>query len=322
MNQSRNEIKVLYNCWLVDLLYTFIVQVNERRNSIDVTNITSHCHFFTLTRKNQTDRSCTNIEIYNMYTSRLYCEVFSNFLNQRQSNSNNDNRFLLHAINRLYATASCVKYTSCRHLKSLAATKIYIFYNLWDLYGVTYFVISRETYKMVFPTRISHKTNRISHYHHNIFVICLLLFTLFVVLISIYIFKFGNTQKRSEHIPITLNDVNTLPTQALSANSATADATNSSCTYFTCFNVYRCGSQGNKLLIYVYPPKMYLDATGRQITSQMTKEFYQILNAIINSKFYTPNPYEACIFVPSIDTLNQNRLRLQEVSQALRSLPL
>ncbi|KYN07271.1 Exostosin-2 [Cyphomyrmex costatus] len=60
---------------------------------------------------------------------------------------------------------------------------------------------------------------------------------------------------------------------------------------------------------------------GRSITGQMTKEFYQILNAIINSKFYTPNPYEACIFIPSIDTLNQNRLRLQEVSQALRTLP-
>ncbi|EFN66281.1 Exostosin-2 [Camponotus floridanus] len=107
----------------------------------------------------------------------------------------------------------------------------------------------------------------------------------------------------------------------LSADLTASDATNSSCTYFTCFNVYRCGSQGNKLLVYVYPPKIYLDPMGRPITNQITREFYQILNAIINSKFYTPNPYEACIFVPSIDTLNQNRLRLQEVSQALKSLP-
>jgi len=175
---------------------------------------------------------------------------------------------------------------------------------------------------MVLSTRISHKANRVSYQYHNIFVICLLLFTLFIVLISVYhIFKFGNTQKHSEHIPITLNDINALPIQMLSADSNTADATNSSCTYFTCFNVYRCGSQGNKLLVYVYPLKIYLDSMGRSITSQMTKEFYQILSAIISSKFYTPNPYEACIFVPSIDTLNQNRLRLQEVSQALRILP-
>lgn len=176
---------------------------------------------------------------------------------------------------------------------------------------------------MIFPMRISHKSNRISYHYHNIFVICLLVFTLFIILISVYyIFKFGNIQKRSEYIPITLNDINALPTQMLSADLTASDTTNSSCTYFTCFNVYRCGSQGNKLLVYVYPPKIYLDSMGKPITSQMTREFYQILNAIINSKFYTPNPYEACIFVPSIDTLNQNRLRLQEVSQALKSLPL
>lgn len=175
---------------------------------------------------------------------------------------------------------------------------------------------------MVLPTRVSHKTNRIAYHYHNIFVICLLLFTLFVILIAAYhIFKFGDTQKRSVYNAIILNNLNSLPVQVLSADSPTAEATNSSCTYFGCFNVYRCGSQGNKLLVYVYPPKIYLDSLERAVTSQMTKEFYQIINAIISSKFYTPNPHEACIFIPSIDTLNQNRLKLQEVSQALRSLP-
>ncbi|CAK9814560.1 sotv [Anthophora quadrimaculata] len=66
---------------------------------------------------------------------------------------------------------------------------------------------------------------------------------------------------------------------------------------------------------------MYVDSLERPIASQITKEFYQILTAIISSKFYTPNPYEACIFIPSIDTLNQNRIKLQEVSQALKTLP-
>lgn len=183
-------------------------------------------------------------------------------------------------------------------------------------------MITGKTCKMVILTRMSHKTNRISYHYHNVFAICLLLFTTFIVLISVYyIFNFGNTQKRSEHIPVTLSDINALPVQTLPTESLATDATNSSCTYFTCFNVYRCGSQGNKLLVYVYPPKVYLDSAGKPITSQMTREFYQILYAIITSKFYTPNPYEACIFVPSIDTLNQNRLRLQEISQALASLP-
>ncbi|XP_076166476.1 exostosin glycosyltransferase sotv [Ptiloglossa arizonensis] len=175
---------------------------------------------------------------------------------------------------------------------------------------------------MVLLTRMSHKTNRISYHYHNVFVICLLIFTLLIILIATYhIFKFGNTQKRSVHNAISLNDLTSLHIQTLHANSLMVDTTNFSCTYFGCFNVYRCGSQGNKLLVYVYPPKMYVDASERPITSQMTKEFYLVLSTIISSKFYTPNPYEACIFIPSIDTLNQNRLKLHEVSQALKTLP-
>lgn len=179
------------------------------------------------------------------------------------------------------------------------------------------------------PTsRLPHKAVRIPSHYRNVGVIYLLSFALFIVLLYgvlfsvLYIFKFDSRQKHSEYVPITLNNINALPVQTLPAGLTTADATNSSCTYFGCFNVYRCGSQGNKLLVYVYPPKVYLDSMDRPITSKMTKEFYQILNTIINSKFYTPNPYEACIFVPSMDTLNQNKLRLQEVSRALGSLPL
>ncbi|XP_076235324.1 exostosin glycosyltransferase sotv [Calliopsis andreniformis] len=174
---------------------------------------------------------------------------------------------------------------------------------------------------MVSPIRMSYKPNRISYHYHNVFVICLLLFTLFIILIATYhIFKFGSTQKHSVHNAIILSDVNSLPVQVLNTDSPVADTTNSSCTYFGCFNVYRCGSQGSKLLVYVYPLKTYVDASERPVTSQMTKEFYQILSTIISSKFYTPNPYEACIFIPSIDTLNQNRLKLHEVSRALRTL--
>ncbi|XP_076544829.1 exostosin glycosyltransferase sotv isoform X1 [Osmia lignaria lignaria] len=174
---------------------------------------------------------------------------------------------------------------------------------------------------MVFPTKLAHKANRISYHYYNVFVIYLLMFTLFIILIATYIFKFESTQKHSIYNAIVFNDLTSLPIHAIDADSPTADATNSSCTYFSCFNVYRCGSQGNKLLVYVYPPKTYIDASEKPITSQMSKEFYQILFTIISSKFYTPNPYEACIFIPSLDTLNQNRLKLQEVSQALKSLP-
>ncbi|KAL2712257.1 exostosin-2 [Vespula squamosa] len=175
---------------------------------------------------------------------------------------------------------------------------------------------------MVLPTRLSFKTIRLPYHYHNLFVVTLFLFTLIIILIAAYhVFKFGDTPQNSIYNAIVLTNINTLPTEVLSADSPAADITNSSCTYFNCFNVYRCGSRGNKPLVYVYPPKIYLDGSHKPITSQMTKEFYQILNALISSKFYTSNPHEACIFVPSIDTLNQNRLKLQEVSQALKTLP-
>ncbi|KZC05878.1 Exostosin-2 [Dufourea novaeangliae] len=175
---------------------------------------------------------------------------------------------------------------------------------------------------MIFPTKMSQKTNKFSYYYYNVFMVCLLIFILFIVSIAAYhIFKFRSNQKHSVHNAIVHNDLNSLHIQMLNADSLMGDTTNFSCTYFGCFNVYRCGSQGNKLLVYVYPPKIYVDASERPITNQMTKEFYQILSTIISSKFYTPNPYEACIFIPSIDTLNQNRLKLYEVSQALKALP-
>ncbi|XP_076297502.1 exostosin glycosyltransferase sotv isoform X2 [Lasioglossum baleicum] len=175
---------------------------------------------------------------------------------------------------------------------------------------------------MTFPTRMSRKIYKFSFHNINVFMICLLTFTIFIILITTYhVLKFGSTQKHSVHNAISINDLSFFHVQMLNVDSLIGDVTNLSCTYFGCFNVYRCGSQGNKLLIYIYPPKVYVDVLERPITSQMTKEFYQILSTIITSKFYTPNPYEACIFIPSIDTLNQNRLKLHEVSKALKALP-
>ncbi|KAI4504281.1 hypothetical protein M0802_000752 [Mischocyttarus mexicanus] len=175
---------------------------------------------------------------------------------------------------------------------------------------------------MVITTRLSLKTIRLPYHYHNLFIVTLFLFILIIILIAAYhAFKYGDTPQNSIYNAIVLSNINKLPTEVLKADYPAADITNSSCTYFNCFNVYRCGSRGNKPLVYVYPPKIYLDGLHKPITSPMTKEFYQILNALVSSKFYTSNPHEACIFIPSIDTLNQNRLKLQEVSQALKTLP-
>lgn len=97
---------------------------------------------------------------------------------------------------------------------------------------------------------------------------------------------------------------------------------NPNCSFFDCFNVYRCG-HGHHLkraMIYVYPLTEYSDE--KKSTTFITKEFYRILKTIINSPYYTPIAKEACLFVPSIDLLNQNLIDKNLVGKALNSLEL
>lgn len=95
------------------------------------------------------------------------------------------------------------------------------------------------------------------------------------------------------------------------------------CTYWDCFNIYRCGRTGHdRISVYVYPLKKYTDENGATATDHISKEYLTLLKTVINSKYYTADPDEACIFIPSIDTLNQDRIRLNLTSKALNSLPL
>lgn len=45
-----------------------------------------------------------------------------------------------------------------------------------------------------------------------------------------------------------------------------------------------------------------------------------MLSAISDSDFYTDDVTRACLFIPSIDVLNQNSLRVRETAQALALL--
>lgn len=90
---------------------------------------------------------------------------------------------------------------------------------------------------------------------------------------------------------------------------------NTNCSYYDCFNVYKCGHKD--ITIYIYPIKEFSDLKS---TTSLTKEFYEILNIIRKSPYYTTDPTKACIFVPSIDTLNQNRIDVNLVGKALASL--
>lgn len=94
------------------------------------------------------------------------------------------------------------------------------------------------------------------------------------------------------------------------------------CTYFDCFDVYKCNHGGtSNLYIYIYPVKHYIDEKNIPVGNFISKEYFEILTTIQKSVYFTSNPEEACLFVPSIDVLNQNRFRPEETSYALSGLP-
>ncbi|XP_063236290.1 exostosin-2 isoform X2 [Bacillus rossius redtenbacheri] len=97
--------------------------------------------------------------------------------------------------------------------------------------------------------------------------------------------------------------------------------TRANATYFDSFDVYRCGREGaDSLLVYVYPLRKHVDERSIPLGGRMSREYHEVLRTVVDSHYYTPDPDKACVFVPSIDTLNQNRFRVHETSQALAGL--
>lgn len=116
-------------------------------------------------------------------------------------------------------------------------------------------------------------------------------------------------------------DLSNIPQIILEEDAELTRARNENCSIWDCFNVYKCGQRDQeRIAIYVYPLQDYVNSQGTTAFT-LTMEFYYILNAIIESPYYTPNPSEACIFVPSIDILNQNNVQRNLVAKALAALP-
>ncbi|XP_067888290.1 exostosin-1-like isoform X2 [Heterodontus francisci] len=74
------------------------------------------------------------------------------------------------------------------------------------------------------------------------------------------------------------------------------------CRMGSCFDFSLCRRSGFK--VYVYP---------QQKGEKMSESYQNILAAIENSKFYTSDPRQACLFVLSLDTLDRDQLSPQYV---------
>ncbi|XP_069687765.1 exostosin-2 [Periplaneta americana] len=162
--------------------------------------------------------------------------------------------------------------------------------------------------------------NRYRHFFLGLFAILLLSLAIVVTVHYLPSGVYEGHEKIYQHI--SLDNLDRIPEVVIATDAPLSEGRNPHCSYYDCFNVYRCGHRGsNKILVYVYPLRKYVDERDIPVGSQMSREFYFILQTILESRYYTPNPEEACILVPSIDTLNQNRFRVMETSEALASLP-
>ncbi|XP_055602895.1 exostosin-2 [Uranotaenia lowii] len=160
----------------------------------------------------------------------------------------------------------------------------------------------------------------------------------FVAALVLLVLWFGGgsvSESGTERFSLDLVDI---PQVVIDKDAELARARNRNCSYWDCFNVYRCGQrasfghhgagsglwmeeQQERMSVYVYPLKEFVDGDNGKQAFQLTKEFYVILKTIVNSPYYTANPNEACLFVPTLDTLNQNRIDVNLVGKALASLP-
>lgn len=107
--------------------------------------------------------------------------------------------------------------------------------------------------------------------------------------------------------------------QELAVNpEAEQRARNVNCTFWDCLNIYKC--EHDRLKVYIYPLQEFVDEQSDKTATTLSSEYFQILEAVLKSRYYTSNPNEACLFLPSLDLLNQNVFDKHLAGAALASL--
>ena len=109
-----------------------------------------------------------------------------------------------------------------------------------------------------------------------------------------------------QHLPSYFSSAqinNNLIIQTKSNTEGTTNAASATaCRMDNCFDFGKCM---NDFLVYVYPPE---PANSLGSTPPISANYQKILTAIIESRYYTPNPDKACLFVLGIDTLDRDTL--------------
>lgn len=90
------------------------------------------------------------------------------------------------------------------------------------------------------------------------------------------------------------------------------------CRMESCFDFTKCYDD---FLVYVYPPEP-LNSLGA--APPYSQSYQKIISAITESRYYTPDPEKACLFVLGIDTLDRDSLSedfVRNVPSRLQRLP-
>lgn len=108
-------------------------------------------------------------------------------------------------------------------------------------------------------------------------------------------------QRRMDHrIGNSPDDASSRPPSQLlqSARTVATNANNKAteqCRMATCFDFSRCGPSDFK--VYVYP-----------VTEKISSTYQKIINVLQQSRYYTPDPSQACLFALALDTLDRDAL--------------
>ncbi|XP_055929994.1 exostosin-2-like [Argiope bruennichi] len=161
--------------------------------------------------------------------------------------------------------------------------------------------------------------NRIQRTKNVLFYNLTCTFIIVLVLVTLLTLRPWNIKQGEELFAFRY--VENSPEIQIVSSAVQAKSRDRDCNFFNCFDVFKCGYSGKKLSVYIYPIKNFVDDKGVPISVPFSIEFIEILRTIYNSPYYEKDPKKACIFVPSLDLLNQNNVRLKETSQILSSLP-
>ena len=97
------------------------------------------------------------------------------------------------------------------------------------------------------------------------------------------------------------------------------------CRFHSCFEINNCqlNTATDTISVYVYPGYIYQFSNQKTTyLAELSKEYQEVLAVIQSSKYYVSSAADACVFVPSIDLLNQRGKNTTLISFMLQALPL